>query len=173
VNSCASRIITTTRDLDIATNVGGSFKINPLNLKSSKTLFCGRIFGSEDKLPQHLGEVSIKILEKCGGVPLAIITIASVLSVPSKIQNQAVWDKVCTYMCSGLEHSPHVKTMIIILSLSYYHLPFHLRTCLLYLSIYPEDYEIHRDDLIWKWIAEGFIQHKNPDSSLFENHIVK
>ncbi|XP_071682879.1 disease resistance protein RGA5-like isoform X2 [Lolium perenne] len=167
-NSCASRIITTTRDLDIATNVGGSFKINPLNLKSSKTLFCGRIFGSEDKLPRHLGEASTKILDKCGGVPLAIITIASVLNVPSKIQNQAVWDKVCAYIGSGLEHSPHVKTMRIILSLSYYHLPYHLRTCLLYLSIYPEDHEIHRDDLIWKWIAEGFIQHKNSDDSLFE-----
>ena len=167
-NSCGSMIITTTRDLNIATNVGGSFKINPLNLKSSKSLLCGRIFGSEDKLPQHLGEASIKILKKCGGVPLAIITIASILNVPSKIQNQAEWDKVCAYIGFGLEHSPHVKTMRIILSLSYYHLPFHLRTCLLYLSIYPEDHEIHRDDLIWKWIAEGFIQHKNPDSSLFE-----
>ncbi|XBJ04572.1 hypothetical protein VPH35_023485 [Triticum aestivum] len=173
-NSCASRIIATTRDLDISTDVGGSFKINPLNLKRSKTLFCQRIFGSKDKLPQHLSEVSMKILKKCGGilkghaVPPSIITNASVLSVPNKIQNTAEWDKVCAYMGSRLEHNPHLKIMKKILSLSYYHLSFHLRTCLLYLSIYPEDYEIHRDDPIWKWIAKYFITHTNLEGSLFE-----
>uniref|UniRef100_A0A8R7U586 Disease resistance protein winged helix domain-containing protein n=1 Tax=Triticum urartu TaxID=4572 RepID=A0A8R7U586_TRIUA len=71
-------------------------------------------------------------------------------------------------MGSRLEHNPHLKIMKKILSLSYYHLSFHLRTCLLYLSIYPEDYEIHRDDPIWKWIAEDFITHTNPEGSLFE-----
>ncbi|KAF7011126.1 hypothetical protein CFC21_025464 [Triticum aestivum] len=55
-----------------------------------------------------------------------------------------------------------------ILSPSYYHLSIHFRTCLFYLTIYTEDDEIHRDDLIWKWIAKDFITHTNLESGLFE-----
>ncbi|XP_044973314.1 disease resistance protein RGA5-like [Hordeum vulgare subsp. vulgare] len=167
-NRFASRIITTTRDFDIATKVGGSFKLDALTLESSQVLFYGRIFGSKGNCPEQLAKVSLRILKKCGGVPLAIITMASLLDQPSKRVNPREWHEVCESIGSGLVNSPDVENMRKILALSYYNLPCHLRTCLLYLSIYPEDHDIHRDDLIWKWITEGFIQHKIKDSSLFD-----
>uniref|UniRef100_A0A0A9BR00 NB-ARC domain-containing protein n=1 Tax=Arundo donax TaxID=35708 RepID=A0A0A9BR00_ARUDO len=44
-----------------------------------------------------------------------------------------------------------------ILNLSYNDLPLHLKACLLYLSIFPENREIDIGRLVRRWIAEGFI----------------
>ncbi|OEL22464.1 hypothetical protein BAE44_0016517, partial [Dichanthelium oligosanthes] len=43
-------------------------------------------------------------------------------------------------------------------TLSYNHLPSHLKPCFLYLSIFPEDFEIQRRSLVDRWIEEGFIR---------------
>ncbi|KAG2558170.1 hypothetical protein PVAP13_8NG137200 [Panicum virgatum] len=168
-NECGSRIITTTRILDVAKQIGGIYQLEPLSPADSIKLFYQRIFGSEDKRPSgNLTEVSRKILKKCGGVPLAIITVASMLANKNGKENTPdFWSKVCQSMGSGLDGSTNVKNMRSILSVSYYDLPPHLRTCLLYFCLYPEDYDITAKDLIWKWIGEGFV-HREQGKSLYE-----
>ncbi|CAL4993076.1 unnamed protein product [Urochloa decumbens] len=165
-NNMKSRIITTTRIIDIAEQLGGCYKLKPLTHDSSEKLFYGRIFGSKGECPHRYSGVSEKILKKCGGVPLAIITTSSLLA--NNLGNIEVWNEWCDSIGSGLRSNHNLNNMRKILSFSYYDLPSHLKTCLLYLSIFPEDCLILRDRLIWRWIAEGFVQHGDGRQSLYD-----
>ena len=163
-NNNGSRVVKTTRNLEVACG-DEVYQLGPLSHDNSKKLFYMRLFGGEDNCPaHHPEEASEKILHKCGGVPLAIITMASLLV--GKSRND--WFEVCNSPgFYGGRDNRQVDDTEWILSLSYYDLPSHLKTCLLYLSVYPEDYEIEKDSLIWKWVAEGFIE-KKTGTSLFQ-----
>ncbi|XP_037463439.1 disease resistance protein RGA5-like [Triticum dicoccoides] len=169
-----SRVITTTRINSVSEACcpfSGDIihEMKSLDNDDSKRLFHKRIFPQGCQCPVELEQVSREILKKCGGVPLAIITIASLLASNDKhIKLKYEWDKVLSSIGRGLAEGRTTKDMQIILSFSYYDLPSHLKPCFLYLSIFPEDYEIDRDLLIWRWIAEGFILGGQQEISLFE-----
>ena len=168
-NRLGSRIITPTRIVDVAEHAGSCYKMKPLTQEMSKILFYGRVFGSESKCPHQILDISKKTLNKSGGVPLAIVTTSSLLA--NKSRNTKEWHHVCDSIGSGLGNNPGINDMRKILLLSYYDLKPHLKTCLLYLSVFPEDCKIQRDRLVWRWIAEGFVQHGEGCQSLFENGI--
>ncbi|CAL4982478.1 unnamed protein product [Urochloa decumbens] len=162
-NDCGGRIVITTRKLEVATKAGEVYELQPLPHDTSRKLFCTRIFGGEGKcLDNEPHEISDKILRKCGGVPLAIITMASLL-VGKPIEK---WPDLYRSIGFGFKEEAE-NTVRGILSFSYYDLPSYLRTCLLYLGAFPEDCVISKDGLIWKWIAEGFV-HEKQGIRLFE-----
>ena len=163
VNDQGSGVITTTRKFEVAAAAGEVYKLNSLSHNDSKSLFYKRIFGNQGKCPDgETVELLNKIIKKCRGVPLAIITMASLLVGKS----EGEWTEVYDSIGFG-KGNRHVENTMKILSFSYYDLPSHLRTCLLCLSVFPEDYVIDRDLLIWKWIVEGFI-HEKQGKRLFE-----
>ncbi|KAJ1267519.1 hypothetical protein BS78_07G062800 [Paspalum vaginatum] len=125
-----------------------------LSFEDSKRLFLKRAFGNENLPCAHLGSVPDETLRKCGGLPLAIITISSILADQHA---KGEWDRVLNDIGSTLAKNPGAENMTTILSMSYFDIPHNLRTCLLYLSVFPEDYVIGKQCLINKWIAEGFI----------------
>jgi hypothetical protein len=67
------------------------YKMKPLSDDDSQRLFYSRIFKSQTGCPHELEEVSKGILKKCGGVPLAIITIASLLASSQTIKTKEQW----------------------------------------------------------------------------------
>jgi hypothetical protein len=158
-NIRGSRVITTTRIEAVAracstNHIECVYKMKALSDQDSKRLFFKRIFGSEDACPSYLKQVSGEILKKCGGLPLAIITISSLLANrPNKLKEN--WDYVRNSLGSNFD--PSLEGMRQILSLSYTNLPHHLKACMLYLGIYPEDHKINKNDLARQWVAEGFI----------------
>ncbi|KAI4983054.1 hypothetical protein ZWY2020_023546 [Hordeum vulgare] len=174
-NGFSNRIIATTRVVDVAKSCshggnGRMYEMEALNDLHSKRLFFKRIFGSEDCCPDMLKQVSNKILKKCGGLPLAIISIASLLANKPVVKDE--WERVRRSIGSALDKNRSLDGMNNILSLSYNDLSPNLKTCLLYLSIYPEDYVIERDILVSRWMVEGFISEERGQSKqeVAENH---
>jgi hypothetical protein len=130
----------------------------PLSSENSRELFYRRlVVGKSKNSYDKSAEISENVIRKCGGVPLAIITIASLLA--SKPAED--WPEVYNSIGFGDGNNIHVDNTRKILLFSYYDLPFDLRACLLYLSLFPEDSEIEKDALIWKWVAEGFVNEKH------------
>ncbi|CAL5092025.1 unnamed protein product [Urochloa decumbens] len=169
--SPGSIVIVTTRLKDVAESCcyshgGRVYEMRPLGDNDSRRLFFKRIFDSEEKCPHELERASNDILKKCDGIPLAIISIASFLAVDVP-QSPDHWNKVKESISSPLPGNKSAKTMQSVLSLSYFNLPHYLRTCLLYLSAFPEDYIIDMDRLVSRWIAEGFVN-AEPGESLYE-----
>ncbi|VAH12518.1 unnamed protein product [Triticum turgidum subsp. durum] len=171
-NNLGSRLIITTRIVSVSNSCCSSannsiYQMEPLSADDSRRLFYKRIFPANSEYPNEFEQVSKDILKKCGGVPLAIITIASALANGQHVKPKREWDILLQSIGSGLTKDNSLEEMRRILSFSYYDLPSYLKTCLLYLCIYPEDSKIYRDRLIWKWVAEGFVHHANQGTSQF------
>ncbi|KAM0829967.1 hypothetical protein ACQ4PT_066527 [Festuca glaucescens] len=160
-NCNGSMVITTTRIDTVARACCCNqrdyvYKMKSLSQEDSRKLFFKRVYGSEDACPLYLEEVSAQILKRCGGLPLAIVTISSLLaSEQTKLKEH--WEHILDSLAPNFEVKPTLDGMRKILNLSYINLPHYLKTCMLYLCIYPEDYIIKKNDLVRQWVAQGFV----------------
>ncbi|XP_058183997.1 putative late blight resistance protein homolog R1B-16 [Rhododendron vialii] len=133
----------------------------PLPKSLSWELLQKKVFGMKC-CPLELVEIGERIAEKCEGLPLAIVTIAGILA--TKDTTPDVWEEVVKHL--SLIIAENEERCMKILELSYNHLPLYLKACFIYIGAFPEDYEIPVRELIWFWIAEGFIQPSDGGKSL-------
>uniref|UniRef100_A0A8R7VEN1 NB-ARC domain-containing protein n=1 Tax=Triticum urartu TaxID=4572 RepID=A0A8R7VEN1_TRIUA len=155
-----TRVLLTTRKGDVANHVEIPTHVHALRsldeekswlLFSSKALPSYRISGIRDL--DKYEELGRKLTRKCDGLPLALAVLGGYLS---KNLNAQTWSDVLLCWPSTKD----TEKMRGIIARSYKDLPNHyLRSCLLYLASFPEDYIISVSALINLWIAEGFIPH--------------
>ncbi|KAM3393697.1 hypothetical protein ACQJBY_014428 [Aegilops geniculata] len=154
-----SRIITTTEIKDVALaccryQSKHIYKMEPLSVNHSEELFIRGAFASGEEKSRQLDKVWEEIIRRCAGLPLAIISISSVLA--SQGEANTVQDREQIQNILPTNTTP-VEVLKQILNFCYNCLPSRLQTCLLYLSFYPENYIILKEDIVKQWVAEGFI----------------
>ncbi|KAL4281451.1 hypothetical protein GQ457_03G003690 [Hibiscus cannabinus] len=119
----------------------------------SWSLFKQRAFGMEtNKGNANLETIGRQMVQRCGGVPLAIKAVGSILRSKSQesewlhVRDSDIWD---------LENEG--SRILAVLRLSYEHLPSYMRQCFSFCSIFPKDHVMEKDELIGLWMANGFI----------------
>ncbi|KAI3835810.1 hypothetical protein MKX03_013406 [Papaver bracteatum] len=169
-----SRVLLTTRHKHVARYAGSSFSTNIHDLgvitkfDESWELFLMKTFpssynrstGQQFVCPEELENLGKQMVEKCHGLPLAIVVLGSLLS--SKETSDHVWSKVNNSVHWHLNQSEQDSYKCLgILALSYNDLPYFLKPCFLYMSMFPEDCEIRATKLFQYWIAEGFVKKRD------------
>ena len=164
-----SRVILTTRDLDVAKGVdpwSSPLELGPLNKEKSWSLFLKEV-GIQEYNTDLLNNVRAEdILSICDGLPQAILLLGGVLStIELKEWSRVVID--LTQQSKDQGQSPLSKISKIV-DFSFYQLPSVLKPCFLYLALFPKAYEIPIRRLLHLWLAEGFVQFL-PDVSIPED----
>lgn len=119
------------------------------------------------------------IVRMCDGAPLALLCMFSAMAVVLQEQQDqlGVHVKACDVQDmiekqvkqSGIQNTPGFEPLVESLQLGYTDLPHHmLKTCLLYCSVYPENYLFHMNDLVMRWVAEGFIYKEDTGKGYFK-----
>ncbi|CAM8935539.1 unnamed protein product [Rhodiola kirilowii] len=155
-NNNSSRVIITTRNQHVATlNTAYVHELRYLQEDESWELFCKKAFRYNIGMicPPDLKPLAKEMVTKCSGLPLAIITLGGLLSTKSQVLSE--WEMVQDNLWKELKKdSVHINAVLL---LSYNDLPQNLKPCFLYVSMFPEDFEIPISKLILMWVAEGFI----------------
>ncbi|CAM0947549.1 unnamed protein product [Alopecurus aequalis] len=158
----SNRIIVTTRELNVArccSEEESIYSLELLNEEDAQRLFNSKVFKDikEREMYSHLpglNEQANLVLKKCDGLPLAISTIGSFLATKAKTAIE--WRTLNKHINAELEMNPELGMIKIVLVSSYDGLPYHLKSCFLYLAIFPEDHHIRWARLVRRWIAEGY-----------------
>ncbi|KAA8528030.1 hypothetical protein F0562_035101 [Nyssa sinensis] len=159
-----SRIMLTTRHKDIASLASSSFGVKshvhhlePLGKTHAWDLFCMKAFSNSPNrsCPQELENLARALVEKCVGLPLAIVALGGLMSSKN---SESEWKEVYKSLNWHLSNDEKLDKMKTILWLSFNNLPSRLKGCFLYCCLFPEDYLIRRKRLIRLWMAEGFVE---------------
>ncbi|XP_017984612.1 PREDICTED: putative disease resistance RPP13-like protein 1 [Theobroma cacao] len=150
-------IIVTTREQSVSSmtrTIPADHKLQKLSDEDCLSVLTHHALGANDfSRHPNLEEIGRKIVKKCNGLPLAAKTIGGLL------RNKVDLDAWKWILESEIWNLPEERSNIIpALRISYHHLPRHLKRCFAYCAILPKDYEFTETEIVWLWMAEGFLR---------------
>uniref|UniRef100_A0A0E0JY66 Uncharacterized protein n=1 Tax=Oryza punctata TaxID=4537 RepID=A0A0E0JY66_ORYPU len=151
-----SMVIVTTRFPSIAQMVKTIKPIELQGLEDDKffTFFQECIFGQDKPacFEDDLTDIARKISKKLKGFPLAAKTVGRLLK---NNLSQESWMEVLER--NEWKNQQDDDGIMPALQISYDYLPFHLKKCFSYCSLYPEDYRFDNLEITYFWEALGII----------------
>ncbi|KAL2658550.1 hypothetical protein GLYMA_03G039300v4 [Glycine max] len=162
-----SKILLTTRSEKTASIVQ-TVHIYHLNQLSNED--CWSVFANHACLSSEsngntttLEKIGKEIVKKCNGLPLAAQSLGGMLRRKHDIMD---WNNILNSDIWELSESE--CEVIPALRLSYHYLPPHLKRCFVYCSLYPQDYEFEKYELILLWMAEDLLKKSSKGRTLEE-----
>nr|GMC51386.1 probable disease resistance protein At1g12290 isoform X2 [Ipomoea batatas] len=152
------KFIITSRSLGVCHQIGCQelFKVKTLNENEAWDLFKENLLlHGHTVLTEDIEKHAKKLAKKCGGLPLALNTIAASMR---GVNDDHSWRTAIKKFHSddSLQLEDLEKNVFEILKFSYNRLnDQRLKECFLYCCLYAEDEEIEKDEIIIKFIAEG------------------
>ncbi|KAJ1290912.1 hypothetical protein BS78_02G279000 [Paspalum vaginatum] len=148
--STGSRVIITTRNESVARRMGAVHLHHVRGLNEDDGWWLLRTRAFLDESNGNMQDIGRRIVQKCNGLPMAIRRIGCLLREVDPKEDD--WERIYSSDFCGI--SSTIKNAI---NMSYLELPYYLKRCFLYCSLYPEGSVIDRQRIAQQWIAEGFI----------------
>ncbi|XP_052159024.1 putative disease resistance protein RGA3 isoform X3 [Oryza glaberrima] len=147
-------ILVTTRSKEVARLAGTvkPFYLTAIPNDDCWLLFQHFAFGKQCvNEKSSLVQIGKKILQKCGGLPLAVKSVGCLLRSKT---DEHTWMEILESELWELDEKDNIFPA---LRLSYYWLPTRLKPCFLLCSLYPTYLGFTKDEMIDLWIAQGYV----------------
>ncbi|XP_016737943.2 probable disease resistance protein At5g43730 [Gossypium hirsutum] len=153
-NGC--KLVLTTRSEHVCKYMGCKvIKVKPLSEEEALVLFLNKVGPNIVQSPTIMPTLKL-VVNECAGLPLTIVVVAGTMKGED---NPLIWKNSLGELKERIGKVEGVEAEVIErLKFSFDHLKDEkLKYCFLHCALYPEDFEIEKDELIECWIYEGFI----------------
>lgn len=152
-----SKVVFSTRSMEVCSYMDANFKLKVdfLNERESWLLFQEKVGGNEIINSPPIFNLAKTIVRKCGGLPLAIVTMGRAMANKGTKEE---WIYAVEVLYKSPSEVRGMEDVFTLLKFSYDNLDNDkLRSCVLYCSLFPEIYCIEKEQLIEYWAGEGFL----------------
>ncbi|XP_062225042.1 disease resistance protein Pik-2-like [Phragmites australis] len=156
------------------------FEVEELQ-RNSKEISEGAVQSPQGSSTSQTVQLPQELLNMCGGLPLVLVTMAGHVACSTN-KSFKEWIDLCKTLLPdsnkdrGEDLTQEEAGRII--SHCFNDMPPEIKTCSLYLSIFPKGHQISRKRLTRRWIAEGFVSEKQGLSvedvaETYFNHLIR
>ncbi|KAL9170523.1 hypothetical protein ABFS82_04G150000 [Erythranthe guttata] len=153
------QLIITSRSSDVCRqmNCQELIQVEPLDMDGAWNLFC-EIHGRQRQttLNRQVEEIAKSMVKMCDGLPLGIITVAGSMRGVTEVH---AWRDAMEELQESATGNDRMDVKVFkVLKYSFDQLDSVLQHCFLYCALYPEDWDISREELVRRFITEELVE---------------